>query len=89
MCASAGMYANADAIPPYPYLWLDGVQNGKDAQDKLVELFSGNDAPTFVAMYQNVRTCNPSGEVAKLLEQRYTAVTAVDGARILELRDRI
>jgi hypothetical protein len=89
MCASAGAYAHADAIPPYPYLWLDGVQNGKDAQQKLVDLFSGDDAPTFVAMYQNARTCNPTGEVANLLQQRYTTVTAVDGARILELRDHV
>lgn len=89
MCASAGMYAAADAIPPYPYLWLDGVQHGKDAQDKLVELFSGNDAPTFVAMYQGSPTCNPSGEVATLVGQRYSTVSAVDGARILELREHI
>ena len=61
MCASAGVYAAADAIPPYPYLWLDGVQNGKGAQEKLVELFSGDDAPTFVAVYQDASQCNPSG----------------------------
>ena len=74
MCASAGAYAHADAIPPYPYLWLDGVQNGKGAEQKLVDLFSGDDAPTFVAMYQNAWTCNPSGEVAALLQQRYITV---------------
>ena len=89
MCASAGMYAAADAIPPFPYLWLDGVQHGKDAQAKLVELFSGDDAPTYVAMYQGAATCNPSGEVDALLRQRYVPVTAVDGARILQLRDRM
>ena len=72
---------------PIPYLWLDGVQNGKDAQDKLVDLFSGDDAPTFVAVYQNASMCNPSGEVTRLLEQRYTTLTAVAGARILKLRD--
>jgi len=87
MCASAGAYAAADAIPPYPYLWLDGVQNGKDAQTKLIELFSEGDAPTFVAVYQDPSTCNPTGEVKALLEQRYSTITAVDGARILELRD--
>jgi hypothetical protein len=89
MCASAGMYAAADAIPPYPYLWLDGVQHGKDAQAKLVELFSGDDAPTFVAVYQGGPTCNPSGGLEALLRERYSTITAVDGARILELRDHI
>ena len=88
MCASAGMYARADAIPPYPYLWLDGVQHGKDAQTKLVDLFSGDDAPTYVAVYQGSATCNSSGEVDALLRRRYSTVTAVDGARILELRDQ-
>ena len=87
MCASAGMYAAADAIPPFPYLWLDGVQHGKDAQDKLVELFSGVDAPTFVAMYQRALTCNPSGQVTRLLQQRYATVATVQGARILVRRD--
>ena len=89
MCASAGMYAAADAVPPYPYLWLDGVQHGKDAQTKLVEMFSGDNAPTFVAVYQRIATCNPSGQVDALLKQRYTTVTAVEGARILELRDHL
>ena len=69
MCASAGVYASADAIPPYPYLWLDGVQNGKGAQEQLVELFSGDDAPTFVAVYQNASLCNPSGQVETLLQR--------------------
>jgi Dolichyl-phosphate-mannose-protein mannosyltransferase len=85
MCASAGMYAAADAIPPYPYLWLDGVQHGKDAQVKLIELFSGENAPTFVAVYQDASLCNPSGQVKTLLQQRYSTITAVDGARILAL----
>jgi hypothetical protein len=31
MCASAALYAVADAIPPYRYLWYDGVLNGKGA----------------------------------------------------------
>ncbi len=87
MCASAGLYAAADAIPPYPYLWLDGVQHGKDAQVKLIELFSGDDAPTFVAVYQDASTCDPSGQVNTLLQQRYSTITAVGGARILALRE--
>jgi 4-amino-4-deoxy-L-arabinose transferase-like glycosyltransferase len=88
MCASAALYAEADAIPPYPYLWLDGVQHGKDAQAKLVELFAGDHPPTFVARYQNASLCNPSGQVGALLQQRYVVTAAVDGAVILRLRDR-
>ena len=87
LCASAAMYAAADAIPPYPYLWLDGVQHGKGAQNKLVQLFGGAHPPTFVARYQAVRVCNPSGEVGLLLDALYRQVIDLDGAVIYELRD--
>jgi hypothetical protein len=87
MCASAGLYAAADAIAPYPYLWLDGVQHGKNAQTKLVELFAGDDAPTFVAMYGAADGCNPSGAVTELLIRRYVTHEIVDGAIVLMRRD--
>ena len=87
MCASAGLYAAADAIPPYPYLWLDGVQHGKDAQTKLVELFAGDDAPTFVAMYGGADGCNPSGAVDALLNRRYITREIVSDVVVLMRRD--
>jgi hypothetical protein len=83
MCASAALYALADAIPPYRYLWYDGVLHGKGAQDELVGLFAGDNAPTFVAMYQDARACNPSGRVDALLKERYTRAAVVDGVSIL------
>ena len=87
MCASAGLYAAADAIALYPYLWLDGVQHGKDAQTKLVQLFAGDDAPTFVAMYGTANGCNPSGAVEQLLNRRYVTREIVSGAVVLMRRD--
>jgi phosphatidylglycerophosphatase A len=87
MCASAALYAYADAIPPYPYLWLDGVQHGRGAQQELISLFAGPAAPTFVAGFQSVLSCSPSGQVAQLLRERYTEVANLDGSIILELRD--
>jgi hypothetical protein len=87
LCASAAMYAAADAIPPYPYLWLDGVQHGRGAQDQLVRLFAGDTPPTYVARYQDVMVCNPSGEVRALLNDRYRQVLDLNGAVIYELRD--
>ena len=87
LCASASVYADARAIPPYPYLWLDGVQHGRGAQAQLVQLFSGASPPTFVARYQDAQLCNPSGEVARSLNDRYTPVADVDGAVIYQLRD--
>lgn len=86
MCASPAAYAAADAIPPYPYLWLDGVLHGRRSQERLVELFSGDHPPTFVVGYQSSSICNPSGEVTALLEERYAPTTAVDGATISRLR---
>jgi phosphatidylglycerophosphatase A len=88
MCASAGLYAAADTIAPYPYLWLDGIQHAKGAQDKLVELFAGDDAPTFVAIYGDAMGCNPSGEVDRLLQQRYLTRDSVDGVVVLMRRDQ-
>ena len=53
------VYADADAIPPYPYLWLDGVQHGRGAQAQLVQLFAGDNPPTFVARYQAAAGVQP------------------------------
>jgi hypothetical protein len=85
MCASAALYANADALPPYPYLWQDGVLNGKGAQDDLVQLFAGDAPPTYVVEFQNAASCNPGGQIVGLLRQRYTELETVDGLRILML----
>ena len=87
MCASAAAYAAADAVPPYPYLWLDGVLHGRRSQEQLVQLFAGDHPPTFVVGYQSASFCNPSGEVDALLKERYAPTTAVEGATILGLRD--
>jgi hypothetical protein len=85
LCASAAFYADADVVPPYPYLWQDGVIHGRRAQERLVAMFAGNDAPTYVVMYQPIATCNPNGRVAPLLRDRYEHVGVVDGREILRL----
>ncbi len=85
LCASAGMYAAANAIPPYPYLWEDGVLNGRDAQDELAQLFAGDAAPTFVVQFQKALTCNPNGRVDALLNERYRYRATVDGLTIYVL----
>jgi hypothetical protein len=89
MCASAALYAAADAIPPYPYLWLDGVQHGRNSQTMLVDLFAGDNPPTYVAMYQSAKSCNPSGQVDALIDERYIDRTVVDGVHIFALRDGV
>ena len=79
------MLASANAIPPYPYLWEDGVLNGRDAQDELERLFAGVTAPTFVVQFQTPLGCNPSGRVQALLRVRYRYRATVDGLTIYVL----
>ncbi len=87
LCASAGLYASADVIAPYPYLWQDGVVNAEGAQDRLIGLFAGDNPPTFVVAFQNATTCNPTGEVEALLRLRYVRRAVIDGLSILMLGD--
>ena len=44
LCASAGLYGNISADPPYPYLWLDGVDRIPGAHTLLARLLEGPDA---------------------------------------------
>lgn len=85
MCASAALYPRAKATPPYPYLWYDGVLHGKGSQIQLLRLFQGADPPTFVALYQDALPCNPTGQVAALLQKRYSQAAMVGGVSILVL----
>jgi hypothetical protein len=62
------------------------VLNGRGSQDRLVSLFAGAHPPTFVVEYQNQQSCNPNGQVAALLLQRYEKRDTVDGLTILALR---
>jgi len=89
LCASAAVYTEANVIPPYPYLWQDGVQHGRGAQQQLEAFFAGANPPTVVAQYQRPLTCNPSGVVNSLLRQRYTQVANVRGAVIWTLRQPV
>jgi hypothetical protein len=85
VCASAGFYAAAAEVPPYPYLWVDHVRYAHHAVDDLVAYLSGTDAPTFVARYQPVDRCDPSGRVAAVLARRYRAVAEVADVPVLAL----
>lgn len=85
MCASAGLYAAAKSNPPFPYLWFDGVLHARGSQQRLVEMFSGDAPPTFVAVYQDPVFCNPSGQVTAFINDRYGVVAEIDGMRILAL----
>ena len=85
LCASASMYADADTVPPYKYLWEDGVLHGRNGQALLLQLLAGPHPPTYVVEYQRIAECDPSGQVAKLLRDRYRPLTTVAGRPLLTL----
>ena len=83
LCASVTYYAEAGTDPPYPYLWVDHVRDGRDGPERLADLLTGPARPAFVALHQPVSRCDPSGQVAAALEQHYERVATVDGVPVL------
>lgn len=85
LCASAGLYAEAGAIPHYPYLWDVEVRHAPHAQRILVDyLGDGILGPRFVAQYQSPARCDSSGRVAEILASDFHIVARVSGVTILE-----
>lgn len=79
MCASAALYGNVDTDPPYPYLWFALIPQVPGAREGLISLMAGPDAPTYVAMFQPARLCDPSGAVEQSLAQRYERIGWIEG----------
>lgn len=85
MCASAGFYADAGEDPVYPYLWQDNVQMVPGALDKLRALLSSpTHAPRFIAIYESMHTCDPSGQTATIVQAGYRPYTIVSGVSVLQ-----
>jgi hypothetical protein len=84
LCASAGFFGNVSIDPPYPYLWFDGVLGADTGQELLASTLLGDDGPRFVAQYQRLSGCDPSGSVGRVLAQHYSIVATVDGVDVLE-----
>jgi len=85
MCASAALYGNVDTDPPYPYLWFALIPQIPGAQQMLIDMMEGSDAPTFVAMFQPARTCDPTGAVESALSTRYEIVTTIEEIDVYQL----
>lgn len=88
MCASAALYANVPTDPPYPYLWFALIPQVPGAHDQLIELFEGDDAPTYVARFQSAQLCDPSGVIGRSLLRRYRTIGNIDGMVIYARSDR-
>ena len=88
LCASAAFYAVADEDPPYPYLWQDNVQQVPGALETLRALLHSPAGPDFIAVYQLPDTCDPSGELGRVIAANYRPYTVATGVRILVRDDR-
>jgi hypothetical protein len=85
-CASAAAYAQADVDPPFPYLWLDGVNRVPGAKQRLADLLTDPArAPTFVARFQDEELC---GVEQGILDELYQPFTTVEGVPIWVRNDR-
>ena len=78
MCASAALYGNVDTDPPYPYLWFALIPQVPGARQKLIDLMTGNDAPTYVALFQPAKLCDPSGAIDEALQNRYERIGTIE-----------
>ncbi len=87
MCASAGLYGDADAVPAYPYLWMTEVHDAPGAPARLrAYLADPVRGPTYVAEFQPAWDCDASGGVQRVLDADYERVATVDSIDILRRR---
>jgi len=87
LCVSAALYGNVSTDPPYPYLWFALIPQVPGAQQKLIDLMEGPDAPTYVAVFQPVEQCDPSGRIGQALTERYERIDPVDGVPMFQRLD--
>lgn len=87
MCTMPSLYAVADKDPVYPYMWWDSVHNPEGAQQRMIDLFTGPNPPTWVPLVFSTKSCNPSGEVAAAFDARYHPVAVVAGITVYHLND--
>lgn len=79
LCASAALYGNVDTDPPYPYLWFALIPQVPGARSALISMMEGDQAPTYVALFQPASLCDPSGAIGRVLETRYERIGWIEG----------
>jgi hypothetical protein len=87
-CASAGLYGNIRADPPFRYLWADPIQNVPGAADELVAMLESEDRPTYVARYQAPSFCDLPAEIDDVVDRHYRRVAKIEGVPVLRRQDR-
>lgn len=82
LCGEPAVYADIDEDPPLPYLWFPEAATGPHALQRLIAYLTAT-PPTYIAEYTSVGTCDPSGGLKTLLDQRYHPTATVDHVTIL------
>ena len=84
MCASAALYGNISADPPFPYLWYLNIQEMPGVREQISEMLNRIDSPKYVAMAQSASNCDSSGAAQLALDEHYHLVDEVLGIQILQ-----
>ena len=88
-CADAALYTQIGQTPPFRYLWEDHVRLAAGAQQGLLQLLTGSDAPDFVLRFQPLETCDESGALAAAIADGYVSEGRIGEAEVLRRIDLV
>jgi len=86
-CADAALYTQIGQTPPFRYLWEDHVRLADGAQEGLLKLLTGPDAPDFVLRLQSLAKCDESGALATAIAHGYVSEGKIAEAEVLRRND--
>jgi len=86
-CADAALYSQIGQAPPYRYVWEDHVRHADGAQQGLLQLLTGPDAPDYVIRVQPLEQCDESNLLAAAIEREYVSEGKVGQAEVLRRSD--
>ena len=84
--ANAAAYWYANRPPAFRYLWYLNVQRIPGATDDVRAVLTGPSPPKAVAVYQDPGGIDKTGEVARVLAERYELVRRVGDVPVYRLR---
>ena len=84
ICNASGLYGNITSDPPFPYLWAFHIQDIPGVQARLAATLAAPNRPRFVAVYNRLPWCDPSGRTASNLFAHYRQVATISFVRLFE-----
>jgi len=86
-CADAALYPQIDQTPPYRYLWEDHVRFADGAQEGLLRLLTGPQAPDYVLRVQPLEKCDESHTLAAAIEVGYISEGKIGPVEVMRRID--